>query len=322
MVDYKKINNYLILNFKNKEIVLDDLESFKEYLNINSFKYILDEIISDDELLELIAERSYTHALGFDKIVLTDLSKDFNIDNKVQLRLHIWHPQEDSLPITESLHEHSFNFISTILSGKLENQSFKISSLSEKEKIVLNTLLKSLENLSEKEKNFLNDQIELLEILKLGNLNSSQYDKSIEKGINRDKILELINSKLESSDFKDEMVEVLTKFQGRYISNRVRGEKKAYKHVFKEYVGLEIDNVLSVSKGDYYFHPYELPHRLYYDNKNTNATVLITTPIQSNPQGGSLQRPTYYEEDEKGYEKISISANDLKNKLLKLRDIL
>ena len=36
---------------------------------------------ANEKLLEVISERSYTHALGFDKIVLFDMSKDTDNDN-------------------------------------------------------------------------------------------------------------------------------------------------------------------------------------------------------------------------------------------------
>jgi len=72
---------------------------------------------------------------------------------------------------------------------------------------------------------------------------------------------------------------------------------------------------MSISEGEYYFHPYEYPHRLYYDKEILNSTVLLTTPILSNPQGGSLQRITYQKESEKDYKKLKLTKETLRKKI-------
>lgn len=178
--------------------------------------------------------------------------------------------------MTESMHEHSFNFVSTVLKGKLENQIFEMSNLTTDQSRDLNKFLQFIENLSVEDKNFLNNQIELFEILKLKEFNSEQYNDSIEKSIDIKRI---------NNIFKHEINDIrhLTVFQGHYISNRIRGEKKSYQHVFNKYVSVTPKSVLKVKEGDYYFHPYEYPHRLHYDNQELNATLLITTPIPINP---------------------------------------
>lgn len=306
---YKEIENYIVNNFKEREINEEDLSSFKKIFSKENNLELLKEVINNEELLKKISERSYTHALGFDKIVLFDMSKDTEIDNKVQLRLHLWNPNIYGVPLTESMHEHSFNFISTILKGKLENQIFEMSEISNLK--LLNEYLNKLNKLKSEEKSFVNEQIELIEILKLSTFNSMQYSKEIEENCNLDKLKDLLS-------MQEENLFELTKYQGHYVSNRVRGEKKAYKHIFDKNVELKCIKALQVSEGDYYFHPYQYPHRLHYDNKELNSTLLITTPIPSNPQGGSLQRPSYLEENEKGYEKLPITEKDLKNKILYL----
>ena len=112
MINYNILKTFLTEHFSDKRIN-------ESYIGIigNMFcnEYIiklLNEIISEPELLQKIANRSYKHALGFDKIVLLDLQKDIDKSfPKVQVRLHIWHPQNDSVAITEALHEHSFDFV-------------------------------------------------------------------------------------------------------------------------------------------------------------------------------------------------------------------
>jgi hypothetical protein len=218
--------------------------------------------------------------------------------------------------MVESMHEHSFNFISTVLSGKLENQIFKIQEITNKEQIVLDKLSSILKIVTLEEKIFINNQLEILEAIKLDKLNSMQFKElSMSKNYNLDKLKELTNFTL------DELL-LLTAIQGHYVSNRVRGEKKAYKHIFDKHLKVVPYEVLHIEQGEYYFHHYQYPHRLYYDNKIFNSTILITTPVKDNPQGGSLQRPTYINESEKDYDKKSIPTDQLKLKLEEYIDFL
>lgn len=245
MTEYKRQLEEINKRYSEKSIKESDMEYFKENFNKEKVIKLLENIIEDEYLLRKVADRSYSHALGFDKIVLIDLSKDIkDCDTKTQLRLHFWDANNDAVPMVESMHEHSFNFISTVLSGYLENQVFEYNELSKKE----------------------------------------------------------------------EELYLLTSIQGYYVSNRVRGEKKAYKHVFDKNIILNACKVKHINEGEYYYHDYKNPHRLYFDNKILNSTILITTPEPKNPQGGSLQRPTYYQKDEINYTKKSINVLELKNK--------
>ncbi len=318
---YQNVSDFITSNFAEKTIESSDLLIFKEHVNKDIFLEILNEIINNDILLSRIADRSYTHALGFDKIVLIDLNKDYGL-NKTQLRLHLWHPQHDSLPITESLHEHSFNFISMVLNGELENQSFEKIRLNSFYLTLLEHLNTALSNCNKDEISFLNDQIELIEVMNLKKFDSKQYHDQANIILQKSEIIDLLNLKSNTEFFNESNIYDLSKLQKYYSSDRVQGEKKDYKHVFKENVGLIPFSVESIKKDEYYFHPYELPHRLYYDNKELNSTLLVTTPIASNPQGGSLQRPTYLAESEKGYSKIAIMKEELKSKLINLREYL
>lgn len=301
--------------YTNNSIKESDIPFIQTLLSKEQVIFLLEDILSNTELLKKISNRSYTHALGFDKIVLMDLSKDLEIKgHKTQLRLHIWDPlKTGALPIVESLHEHSFDFISTILSGHLENQQFTFSSLNDKQKTLLNKLEKIILTLNQEELQFLNEQIEILEAIKLSKIGSQQlttmhlmnhYD------LEKIKLLTHLN---------EEEIFALTALEGHYVSNRITGERKAYKHILKEYVSIIPYKVLSLNKGDYYFHPYQLPHRLYYDNKILNSTILITTPVKDNPEGGSLQRPTYVQHTEQLYDKIEFQEESLK---LSLRNYL
>lgn len=304
---YQNILNYLRQNYLNKVIEEKDLNSFKNYINRNNVIELLKEIIEDKEKLEEISKRSYTHALGFDKIVLM---VDKSTPYKPELRLHLWYPETNGVPLVESLHEHSFNFISTVLSGHLENQMFSLEDLNKEDNQLLNKYMAKLNKLTIEEKSFINSQIEILEALNLKDFGSDQFVKmGLEQTYQKQKVMNLL-------DMSEEEWSKLCMYEGHFVSNRVSGEKKAYKHVFNKHVKLLPYNVMKINKNEYYFHPYQKPHRLYYDNKVLNSTMLITTRILENPQGGSLQRPSYLEENEKGYEKIPLSVELLKEKLI------
>lgn len=313
---YRNLVAYLENNYSNREIESCDMEYFKRQINNSSAQAIILDILGNDDLLRKIADRSYTHALGFDKIVLIDLSKDTPLKTKVQLRLHVWNNKDAGVPMVESMHEHSFNFISYILAGSLENQVFSSSDLSEKEFESLSVYRNKLLSLSTEDKIFINDQIEILEALKLSSKGSSQFDDlNLKNDLDTEKASRLLGIDTEDLPF-------LTKFQAHYVSNRVSGERKDYKHVFNKYLAIVPHAVLRLSQGDYYFHGYEYPHRLHYDNKILNATILLTTPVLSNPQGGSLQRPSYVEQDDIDYQKMPISKNELKEKLINLLKLI
>jgi len=298
---YQEMLATITTEFSDKSITPSDMDLFKSLFNRQNVISILEHIVSHESLVELIASRSYTHALGFDKIILVDLSKDSNSRLKNQVRLHIWDPAAHALPIVEALHEHSFDFISTVLSGHLENQRFKINKLSQKQSQLLKVIQET------KDLKFLNSQIELLEAYKLKSLGSSQFD-------DLGQILDIEYLK-DWLNLSEQDVLNLTTIEGHYVSNRVAGEKKAYSHVLKEYVSVQAQDVLQISQGQYYFHPHQLAHRLYYDNKVLNSTILVTTHVANNPEGGSLQRPSYVQTDEQHYDKISFTPERMKEKL-------
>ncbi|MEM7106190.1 MAG: hypothetical protein AAF502_23875 [Bacteroidota bacterium] len=81
-----------------------------EYLNL---------ILSSDQALRQISDRSYEHENGFKKIVLY-------IDKKLgyKIRLHIW-PKGF---IQSDIHNHAWSFVSYVLKGAFFNQIYNINS--------------------------------------------------------------------------------------------------------------------------------------------------------------------------------------------------
>lgn len=300
---HQKMINFLNTNFRNKSVKNDDKNLISNFLCKQNILLLLEEILNNDKLLSTISKRSYIHALGFDKIVIADLSQDISLDSpKAQIRLHIWNPlNTNALPIVESMHEHSFNFVSTILTGHLENQQFTMNKqLTDNEERVLNDLKTWILSAHSDKVQLLNDYIEALEAKRLTFYYSKQFNEMYNSEID---YIELIKELTGFS--KTDIVMSLISLQGHYVSNRITGEKKSYKHILHKYVTIHPYFVYNLNPGDTYFHPYELPHRLYYDNKELNSTILLTTPVKENASGGSLQRPTYIQNEEQNYNKIS-----------------
>jgi len=314
---YQSLFDQIKQQFSKEEITTDHMDWFKNAIEKNTLVKMINEILTDDDLLSRIAERSYTHALGFDKIVLMDLSKDCEeIDNKVQLRFHIWDNKNDALSVLEAMHEHSFNFISLVLTGKLENQCFDMNNVSQVESDLIEKLKTIVKGSSEESLSFLNEQVEIVEALKLKQFGSKMFDEqNFQEKYAPKKIQSLFN-------LSEEELYMLTAIEGHYVSNRVSGERNSYKHVLDSYKSINAVEVLSISEGEYYFHPYQYPHRLYYDKEILNSTILLTTPVKENPQGGSLQRMTYQKESEKEYAKLKLTPETLRVKLESYLNVL
>lgn len=304
---YKDIQTILTDHFSDRSINAGDVDMVGSIFEKEDVIYLIKDVLNNPELLSKVANRSYTHALGFDKIVLMDLRKDIpKVSQKTQLRLHIWNPENTgALPIVEALHEHSFDFVSTVLTGHLENQQFLLSPLSKREEDILTKLRFIINKITPAELKFLNEQMEIVEALRLSGVGSKQFG-NLKMDLDLD-----INRINDLTGFSYNEIMLLCSIEGHYVSNRISGERQAYKHVLKDYVSLTPFCAMKLDAGESYFHPYQLPHRLYYDNKILNSTILVTTEIPSNPEGGSLQRPTYVQKEEQSYDKIVLTPESL-----------
>lgn len=306
MINYNILKTFLTEHFSDKRIN----ESYIGIIgNMFSNEYIiklLNEIISEPELLQKIANRSYKHALGFDKIVLLDLQKDIDKSfPKVQVRLHIWQPQNDSVAITEALHEHSFDFVSKVITGKLENQSFIPNKLNQIEQQLLDKVLTIIPTLNSETLQKIEFNLESILVSQLQKYDSMQI---IDNDIDWELLKDTFNLNIHE-------LELLSDINGYYLSNRIAGEKKAYKHILDKYISLKIHKVQQINAGETYFHHYSFPHRLNYDNQTINSTILITTNVPENAKGGSFQRPTYETNGAKNYNKISFDIDSFKQTL-------
>nr|BDT37554.1 hypothetical protein MFMH1_72230 [Myxococcus sp. MH1] len=83
---------------------------------------LLRQILDDPALIEEVASLSYRHVNHFDKIVLVDSAAQTGY----RLTLHLWKPPySDKEFHDELIHDHRFNFWSTILTGKLVTENLQ-----------------------------------------------------------------------------------------------------------------------------------------------------------------------------------------------------
>ena len=93
----------------------DSIAAFLETLTLTRVKRIIKSVLSNRADLEKIADRSYSHPNGFDKIPLVVPSHE-----EFKVRLHIWWPLEPGQsPSKEDIHDHRWDFCSKIITGQL-----------------------------------------------------------------------------------------------------------------------------------------------------------------------------------------------------------
>ncbi len=105
------------------EVVSDFFSEFVETNNLISF---LCDILNSEKLVRNIADKSYMHSNGFDKIVLVD-----NFNDGCKLRLHVWWPYSDAggyLSQESDIHNHRWDFMSKVMLGTLHVKEFVVSS--------------------------------------------------------------------------------------------------------------------------------------------------------------------------------------------------
>lgn len=76
---------------------------------------VIDQILSDEQLLESVTKASYRNVTGFLKIVLVDGGKE-----SWKIRLHVWDQKEEK----EFPHNHKWDFFSKIITGYLTQELY------------------------------------------------------------------------------------------------------------------------------------------------------------------------------------------------------
>jgi hypothetical protein len=75
----------------------------------------------DDDKLEILAHNSHVHENGFTKLTLFDA-----VNGRYRIRLHIWDPK-DSTKEEVNVHDHRYDFVSLVVTGRLENTRWNFS---------------------------------------------------------------------------------------------------------------------------------------------------------------------------------------------------
>lgn len=91
-------------------------------LDAQQIIHLLESLLENRDHLIPIAQQSYTHSNGFDKITLIA-----SINPEYKLRLHVWWPTPEtsgSIPI-ELIHDHRWHFRSTVLAGSIRIELFQ-----------------------------------------------------------------------------------------------------------------------------------------------------------------------------------------------------
>jgi hypothetical protein len=103
------------------DVVVANLQLIREVGARDRVIRMIDEVLDSDELLAEVAAQSYRHVNLFDKIVLVGNDEP----TAYRLTFHLWlPPYSDSEVRQELIHEHRFDFWSTILTGTLRSQTF------------------------------------------------------------------------------------------------------------------------------------------------------------------------------------------------------
>lgn len=278
------------------------LQSLAPQISAATVQSIIAEVLADEALLALVANRSYTHSLGFRKITLLDCG--------FTLRLHIWNPElsTGAVPLVESKHEHSFDFVSRILYGGMETQCYRKETITSLQMVYLRALLKRLEKLSEEERKEASCLIAALETTSLTALGSKQ---AAAEGVScdlqrRGKLLKVSAKKLAT----------IVNLQGVYqydMQKSVFGGE--YFHRLVEYVHLTPLMVVKLEAGDLYFHGHEYAHRLYMPAVQPNATLVLTSQVSDKAIGASFQHPTYYSGEDVGYARRMYTMEEMRETL-------
>ncbi len=301
------------------DITAGHLPVLSPLLSRPSVRKVIDSIVGDEKALADIAGRSYTHTLGFRKIVLLDpgvLQADGSRGYGYQLRLHIWQPGADnSVPLIESMHEHSFDFVSHMLLGGMENQCYRFVALTVDEKGVFEKLEKHLATLTASQRADANRYIEAMEAIRLSGLGSEQASREgSSKVLDRRKLLNLLA-------VSEDDLDLVVAIQGRFQAVSTGIAEGSYSHRLTEMVQLKPHAVLRLQEGDTYFHSHPFAHRLYMRANQPNATMLVTTPVP-NALGGSFQRPTWVPDEDVRYERRMYTPDQLRTMLVEFGEQL
>jgi hypothetical protein len=250
---------------------------------------LLVDVQNDPDYMAVVAARSYSHSLGFQKVTLLEpriLLPD-GTSTVYQVRLHLWSPDSTSgVPLVESKHEHSFDFVSRLLVGEMENQCYRVASPTTDDDALRERLQQSLSSLTASRRRSVERGMQNVETMLLSELGSKQARST--------RIRNPVARLCTALDCSPEELRRFALMQGRYeYDPQASTFGGNYVHRLTGYVNLIPSAVLRLQAGDLYHHPHPYVHRLYMP-RQSNATILVTTPVAHRPDGASFQHPTWF----------------------------
>lgn len=276
----------------NDQLTEKNFNEIANFLTKENLVIILNEVVQSPSLLQYIAQNSYKHVLGFTKIVLME---DLGGQNW-ELRLHLWPPKLKSDSITaEAKHVHLFDFVSRIISGKLEDHRYNVDLLSKEEQLILHKFSKAMQLLST------NIQEKVIHQLDYFELYQSNFSSSLKRSSLKNLSLEHQNQNTVKKYLKNTLnmsIEEIIK---------VSQLMKKYSNFLDE-KGIEHYRLVSENKlqnirvdthttGSIYFSPVQEAHRLFVDNQNYTSTFVFVGPFHKNLDSGGFKR--YYNGEQK-----------------------
>jgi isopentenyl-diphosphate delta-isomerase len=108
-----------LLKYSLKEDLLNNTNRFRKLFTASFVKQIINDIVNNEDLLEVIASNSYEHYNGFDKIVLLE-------NENFKIRLHSWDSNLFDKIIDENIHNHRWDFVTTIICGGYDLKMFQV----------------------------------------------------------------------------------------------------------------------------------------------------------------------------------------------------
>ena len=96
-------------------------EELQLLLDSGAVADLVKRTICDPALLGQVAQSSYAHANGFDKLVMAQ-----GRDNRWKLRAHVWPAETDGEPL-ENVHNHRWDFASYSIAGELQADYFDVA---------------------------------------------------------------------------------------------------------------------------------------------------------------------------------------------------
>jgi len=108
------------LRYVKEDNLLENADKFRKVFRAPFVRQIVKDIIRNEDLLQKIAQSSYSHYNGFDKIVL------FSNEN-FKVRLHSWDSNLFTQELDENIHNHRWDFVTNIICGGYDLELYQIA---------------------------------------------------------------------------------------------------------------------------------------------------------------------------------------------------